>query len=96
MSGEWVHLEEALNQLSHGGNRLDGLETVRDLMSYSNVLPPGPLQKQLFSIANACAADPTPRVSNQWMQFLHELDYRFGTDSSSSQQAPRPPPAAPP
>ena len=68
MKPGWVELEGLLRTIDKSSNRLDSLESIREVVKANGCLPDAPLRSRLIRAASSCASDPNSRIASKWLQ----------------------------
>jgi hypothetical protein len=68
MKPGWAELEGLLRTIDKSSNRLDSLESIREVVKANGCLPDAPLRSRLIRAASSCASDPNSRIASKWLQ----------------------------
>jgi hypothetical protein len=68
MKPGWAELEGLLRTIDKSSNRLDSLDSIREVVKANGCLPDAPLRSRLVRAASLCVSDPNSRIASKWLQ----------------------------
>ena len=85
----WDELERLLRTLEKSSNRLNSLDSIREVIKTNGGLPDAPLRTRLIHAASSCSTDPNSRIASKWLQVIVP---RIAPHAGPPPATPPPPP----
>ena len=89
----WDELERLLRTLEKSSNRLNSLDSIREVIKTNGGLPDAPLRTRLIHAASSCSTDPNSRIASKWLQVIVP---GIASQAGATPSTPPPPPPPPP